>query len=1152
MSLKMIYGRGGSGKTKQIFDEIRSKVEEGDKKKNIILLVPEQYSFRAEQKVLKELGQSSVFKVSVLTFNTVVKMILTTVGGATHQLISETGKTMLMTKVMGEINEDLTRFKAVASKPSFIEMAKNLVDEMKRVDLNMDELEVIVEETEDQELKQKFHDIFLFHHAYEEEVHKGFVDLADEMNFAMEKVSQADFLQNAEIYIDEFNNFSVVQLNFIERLMRKAKRVIITLTMDKSKLTGDVFQITKDTENRIYSMAERAGISIEKPFIIDEETPLRFQGNPELSHLEAEYFTYPNKVYEEKVGSIELYKAQNTYDEIEKLALHIKRSIREDENLRYKDLTILCRNLDSYESILLSVFREHEIPVFLDKRRDLDASSLSQYLLGLLEICIQGFTYDALFKLLKTGLSPLDLHEVDVIENYVLANGIKAGSFGKPWVYPYPNIREENLKIAYLEKTNSIREKIEKIYSPLIKTVNDAHNVEQVTRIFYGHLEEFGVFDKDISIIKEINDLEIAKEHKEVAKGINEIFDHLVDVLGEEKLSLEVYGEIVKQAMISLKIALIPLTMDQVILGDVIRVKSDYIKGLYILGVNDGVFPKTVSDEGLITDRDIQKLKEKGLEIFTDSKTKSIYEQFLVYTAFTIPRDFIRISYVSSDMDGRSQRPSLVIGRLKKLFPKLKEQAYLSPLDEKSGTLVKVEGKKSTFNELVKEMRRNYQGEEVNPLWGEVYDWFSTQEDYKERLDVSKKGLEYTNFALNLSKASVKALYGEELYLSVSRLERFTACPFAYYIEYGLKAKERTLHEITAPDVGTLMHDVIDQFTEDLKGLENDTTRLDKVFIQEEVSRLVDEAIRNTNTIYNSSKRFQHMGEKVKRILNRSIETITAQISKGSFVPMFNELGFGKGEKLPALSIEIPETGEDAFLRGRIDRIDVMEMDGKSYLRIIDYKSSAKDVSLKDVFYGLQLQLLVYLDVLMRNWDSLLEGEAIPGAVLYFRMDDPMIKGSSAMTDEEIEVKVMESLRLKGLLLNDARVIKSMDRDIEEYSLIIPAKFNKAGEVVSSSNRKEKNKEIILSEEEFTILRDYVRESIGRILKELFEGNISIIPYKDKEKIPCTYCPYKSICQFEPKIENNHYRSLKPVAIDELWEKMKEKKGGVFLGNEMD
>ena len=1147
----MIYGRGGSGKTKHIFDEIKNQLKD-EKKEKIILLVPEQYSFRTEQKILKELGQSSVFKVSVLSFNTLVKMILTTVGGATHRLISETGKTMLMTKVMGEIKEDLTLFKGVASKPSFIEMAKNLVDEMKRYDLDLDELETVIDETDDQELKQKFQDILRFYHAYEEEIHKGFVDQIDEVNFAMDKVLDADFLTGAEIYIDEFNDFSVVQLKFIERLMRKAKRVIITLTLDKSKVTGDVFQITKDTESQIYKLAEIAGVAIEKPVIIDDETPLRFQENREIAHLESQYFTYPNEVYEGKVGAVQLYKAQNTYDEVEKLALHIKRSIREDETLRYRDLAVLCRNIDDYESIILSVFREHEIPVFLDKRRDLDASILSQYLLGLIDICIQGFTYDALFKLLKTGLSPLSFHEVDVIENYILANGIKAGSFGKPWVYPYPNIRDENLKVAYLEKVNIIREKIEELYAPIVKNVKEAENVEQVTRLIYEHLELTGVFEKSIAIINEINDLEMAKEHEEVAKGINEVFDHLVEVLGEEKLSLEVYGDIVKQAMISLKIALIPLTLDQVILGDVARVKSDHIKGLYILGVNDGIFPKTVSDEGLITDRDISKLKEKGLEIFNDSKTRSIYEQFLVYTAFSIPKDHIRVSYVSSDMDGRSQRPSLVIGRLKKLFPKLIEEAYQSPMDEPSGTLAKVEGKKATFNELVKEMRRNYQGEEVNHLWGEVYDWFKHDEDYQDRLEISKEGLEYTNFAMNLSRSSVKALYGDQLYLSVSRLERFTACPFAYYIEYGLKAKDRVMHEITAPDVGTLMHDVIDQFTEDLKGMEKDTTTFDKAFIQGEVSRLVDEAIKNTNTIYNSSKRFQHMGEKVKRILNRSIETITAQISKGSFVPMFNELGFGKGEKLPALSIEIPDTGEDAFLRGRIDRIDVMEMDGKSYIRIIDYKSSAKDVSLKDVFYGLQLQLLVYLDVIMKNWDSILEGEAIPGAVLYFRMDDPMIKGSSAMTDEEIERKVLESLRLKGLLLNDARVIKSMDKDIEEYSLIIPAKLNKAGQVVSSSNRSDKNKEIILSEGEFDTLREYVRESIGVILKQLFNGNISIIPYKDKDRIPCTYCTYKSICQFEPKIASNHYRSLKPVSIDDLWENMKKKKGGVFIGNPVD
>ena len=1145
MSFKLIYGRGGSGKTREIYEEIKRRRKEVPER-SMILLVPDQYTFRAEQKLLKELGKENVFHVTVYSFSTMIRKILQNAGGATHDLISDLGKSMLMTKTLTDVEEDLVLFRNVARKPGFVELAKNLADEMKRNNLDPEKLREAVEASGDAELSQKFGDILLFFEAYEKEVHKGHVDSMDEMTFAGERMEKADFLKNAEVFIDEFNDFSLVQLNFIEHLMRNVRRVVMTLTLDKEGETVDVFQITKDTEDKLFQVAERAQVSIEKPLILSDEVPLRFKGNTELAHLEREYFRYPNKTYNEVPHSVSIYKAQNSYDEVEKIALDIRRRVREDDTLRYRDLAILCRNIDAYESILISVFREHEIPVFLDKRREMDGSPISQYILALVDIAKEGFTYDALFKMLKTGLSHLEKEEVDLLENYVLANGIKGGTYEKPFVYPYPNIVPEEMKAEYLEKTNEIREKIASVYQPLRVQLENASTAEDISAALYEHLEAHGVLNRSLSFVSTLEDLEVLKEHEETLKGIITIFDDLVEVLGKEKLSLEVYGDILQQAMVSHKIALIPLTLDQVILGDVARVKSDNIRGLYILGVNDGIFPKTVSDEGIITDHDLEKLKAEGLNFLVDSKLRSIYEQFLVYTAFSIPRDFLSISYPGSDLDGKSQRPSLVIGRLKKLFPKLMENAYVNPMDRKSGTLEEVESKTATFNELIKEMRRNYQGDEVNPLWGEVYQWFQNHEEFSGRLKISREGLSYTNVTEKLSRTSVKELYGEQLYLSVSRLERYTSCPFAYYIQYGLKAKDRVMHEVTAPDVGTLMHEVIDQFTEDLRGMERDLSTVDKNYIRSAVDRLVDEAIEKTNAIYKSSPRYKHMGEKVKKIINRSVETITAQIAKGKFVPMFNELGFGKdGEKLPALSIEIPDTGEDALLRGRIDRIDVMEMDGKAYIRIIDYKSSAKDVSLQDVFYGLQLQLLVYLDVVLRNWESLQSQKAVPGAVLYFKMDNPVISGNVRMTDEEIERKVLENLRLKGLLLKDAKVIRSMDEDIDTFSLVVPAKINKEGEVVSSSNRKEKNEEIILTEQEFDVLREYVLETIGRILKELFDGNISIQPYKDKDKIPCTYCTYKSICQFDGKIKANQYRNLKALTIEELWEKMKKGENAV-------
>lgn len=1138
MGLRIIYGRGGSGKTTTVFNEIRERIGAGQK---VIILVPEQYTFRTEQNVLQKLPVSSLLQVSILSFNSLVRKVLNTVGGATHNLISDTGKVMLLSKAMNDVRDELTLFKNVSRKPGFVEIAKDLVEEFRRFDVDMEKFAVAAEGVKDEELASKLRDISNIYNRYEEELHKEYVDSTDEITFSLGKFRDAGFLRDAVVYIDEFNDFSVMQLNIIEVLLRHAGQVNITLTLDNMNFhDSEVFAVTRETERRILERAQAMGAELEKPLVLDGGVPARFRYSREIAHLEREFFRYPNRTYTDEVGSITIYKAHNTFSEVERVAKDIAKRIREEEDLRYRDIAILCRNIDDYEGIVSSVFREYDIPLFLDKRRSISGNPLSVYILSLFETMISGYGYDAVFRLLKTELTPFSRDDVDVFENYVLAHGMKGWHYGEVWAYDYPNISDPELNKRFVNRVNAVRQGFIDLYGPLKERMSEAKDVRELTTILYLHMEEAGILAKAEAFMAKIGNVGIRKEYQEVLKGIIEILDDMVAVLGKDTLELPVYSEILRASISNHEIGLIPLTLDQAILGDVARVKSGGIKGLYILGANDGVFPRTVKDEGIFTDRDRAYLKEKGIEISLDSKTRSVFEQFLVYTAFSIASDYLFISYPAADMEGKSLRPSMIIPRIKRIFPKLREEASPSPLEAMSPGLEEVTRVMPTFNTLVHEMRRNYQGDDVKPLWGEVYDWYKSSEEFKSRLKISERGLEYTNMAPTLSRQTVKKLYGDQLYLSVSKLERFAQCPFAYFIQYGLKAKDRVLHEITAPDVGTLMHKVIDEFTEDMKGIEGGMTTVDREYIRKNIDRLVDEAIDKTNTIYKSSARYKNMGEKVKKILNRSVETITNQIAKGDFVPMFNELGFGEGGTLPPLTIHLDDLDEDVLLMGRIDRIDVLELDGKSYIRIIDYKSSGKDISLLDIFYGLQLQLLVYLDVVLKNAGTLLKNQAVPGAVLYFRMDDPMIKGNKSVTDEEVEQQVLESLQMKGLLLKDARVIRSMDKDMGDYSLVVPAKILGNGDVVSKSNRKDKNMSMILTEDEFTELRAYVNESIKRILRELINGNITVIPSKNKEKIPCTYCTYAAVCQFDSKIPGNDYNKVKPIPIEELWEKIKE------------
>lgn len=1142
MSLKMIYGRSGSGKTKAIYDLIKNNLKENPLSKHIIL-VPEQYTFRSEQKVLKDLKENSIFNVSVMSFNTIVKKVLTTVGGSNHDLVTETGKTMLMTRALYNIKDKLVYFKRVSDNTGFIELARDLIDEMKKFDIDISEFVKVIEDLDDIELIQKLKDIKLFYDEYNKELNKDHLDSIDEANFSLDKFKDALFLKDSYIYIDEFNDFSAVQYKILEKIFLFAKKIYITLTLDLNDRFNDTFYTIKDTDIKLSKLAVESSTYFEKPIVINDEVPRRFILRDDLAHLQNEFFKYPSKIYKKKIPSIKLYKGQNRYDEVERVCIDIINKTREDDNLKYKDIGILCRDIENYESVIRSVFREHELPIFLDKRLPIDGNLISLYIISLLEIAVFGYTYENVFKLLKTGLTSISMDDIYILENYVLAYDIKSYKYNDRFEYSYPNIRDEKLNKIYLDKVNKVREDFISIYNPFKKDISEKVNIKEKIKLLYNHLSKNKIFEKtykDIHIDENIISKKsegILKEQEEVNKAIINIMDDFVDVLGKEVMENKDFLSIFKSAIESHETAIIPLTLDQIIVGDVARVKTGGIKNLYILGANDGVFPRTIKDEDLLTDKDIIKIKEKGVEIGLDSRMKSFYEQFLIYTAFSTASEFLWISYASADIDGKSLRPSIVISRIKSIFTCLEEEIYVNPYEVQNDDIDSLDSKKGSFNKLIYEMRRDIQGEDVNPLWGEVYRYYNNNPEYKDKLKVAESGLNYTNQVKKLSKESSKKLYDKDLYLSVSKIEKYSECPFAYYVRYGLMAKDRKFYEMTPPDIGTLMHSVIDQFTEDIKGIELNILSLDKEFIRESVDLLVDNEIEKNNLIYNSSPRYKYMGEKVKRIIFKSIETLTAQIAKGDFIPMFNELGFGIGSNLPPLSIEIPGEDKEALLMGRIDRVDVLEMDDKSYIRIIDYKSSDKNVSLSDIYYGLQLQLLVYLEVVLKNWEKLVANQAIPGAILYFRMDNPMIKGNINLSEKEIETEILKNLRMKGMILDDAKVIKSMDKDMEGYSLVIPAKFNKNGEVGS------KSKETILTEEEFKIIREYAKKKLGSILKEMVNGNISIVPYKDKDLTPCRYCDYKSICQFDTKIKGNTYNNLKLFTTDELWENMQEKKG---------
>ena len=762
-----------------------------------------------------------------------------------------------------------------------------------------------------------------------------------------------------------------------------------------------------------------------------------------------------------------------------------------------------------------------------------------------------------MFKYLKTGLIKefrgIEGAElIDELENYVLAYGIKGKKWMEEWVnYSSSILKEEEISEENkqrLERLNDIRETIVTPLDEFNKQCKGKKTLKEFATILYEFLDSkldvMDTIDKYVDYFKE-NDMAIeAKEYSEVRDIFIDVLEQAVDVLGNEVMDLNEFMKVLNIGLSQYEMGLIPVALDQVNIGDITRIKSRGTKALYIIGVNDGVLPSASKEEGILSDNDREILLEKGISLASDTRTKIFEEQFLVYTAFTIAEEYLVVTYPLADFEGKSQRPSIIVHRLKKILPNVKEESEgFKLVDDK---YEKISAKIPTLNELMIAIRKNYDGADIEDYWKYVYDWYLREPKWKERIEYVRKGLEYTNLENNISKEKAKKLYEDnknKISLSVSRLERYAQCPFAYYIQYGLKAKDRKIYEFTAPDLGSFMHEILDEFTNEIKEKDLKWSDLSKENCRNIINSLVDNQVKNNkSSILNSSKRYSYFTDRFKRILTKSVMVISEQMKRSDFEIYKNELAFGFSKDVNSIKLDLP-SGESFYLNGRIDRVDKLNLDGETYLRIIDYKTGSKKFDLNKFYNGLQIQLLVYLDALINNSENIVENQAMPGAILYFRIDDPILKSKGDLTEEEIKSEVLKELKLEGLLLDDVKVVKAMDNTLEPgtHSLIIPANMKKAGDLG-------KNKALITMEQ-FELLRKYVNEKMVEICQNMIEGKIDIEPCKENKNIVCDYCNYSHICQFDSSLEDNRYKVIPKKKDEEIWKSINEKVGGEVNGD---
>lgn len=1150
MSLRFIYGRGGSGKSYRCLDEIKHNIENNIDQK-LILIVPEQFSFSAENNLLNHVGPKGVFKSEVLSFKRFSRRVLSKQGGTLHKRLNDSGKAMILYSILQELKNDLKAFFRASTKPGFIDLIGDIIIEFKRYNITPELIkstyEVLNEDKID--LKNKLEDIYKMYMLFEETLHKRYIDAEDELALAYMKMDESDLFTNAEVWIDEFASFTPQQYDIIYKIMKKANRVNITITTDEnefSQIDGeDLFSECKTTEARILKLAQEGNVALDKPLSLNEECCKRFL-NDELSHTENNFFRYPYVPYKKEINNIKIYRAKNNYEELEWIARDITSLVR-DKGYRYKDIAVVCRDLENYEKIAAVIFNEYNVPYFLDEKRDITDNPLIISILSLFEIHKKKWSYESVFKYIKSGLINYDKYAIDKLENYVLAYGIKGYKWSEFWEYGKSKDGDNTEYIR--DVINPINETKDFIIEPInmfLNKVTKESSVRDICTYIYEFLLDIHAFETIDNWIEEFNkcgEREKANEYDQIINMVLKVLDQIVEIFGEEVISMDKFLDILMVGFSKQQMGLIPVALDQVIVGDLARIKSHDIRTLYIIGVNDGVFPRATKDEGILSDIERQELKGLGVVLGSDTRTKAFEENYLIYSTLTMASENLILTYPLADFEGKSLRPSVLISRFKKIFYNLREEMDIS-LDKDMYTLEKVVAPEPTFNELISVMRTYYDAkEDVNDVWSQVYNWYKKQDVWSDKAEIVLKGLSYNNQVAQIKNEKIKALYKKPYNFDVSRIERYAACPFAFYIQYGLKARDRKIYEFGNPDFGSFIHDILDKFSKKVREENKNWHELDKKWCDENIDDIVNKTIED-ESILKSTARYNYMTRKMKKLLSKSVSIISEHFKRGNFEVLDTEIIFGEGKYNP-ITLSLPD-GEKINLRGRIDRVDVLEHNGETYIRVVDYKSGNKSFNLDEVYYGLQLQLLVYLDAIISNEDTLLKNNAIPGAILYFRIDDPMINSSRKLSEEEMREELLKKLKMNGLLLNDSKIILEMDKDISGYSLIIPAYMGKNGLSEKSSS--------VATKEQFNILREYVRETIIRLCEEMLNGDITIKPVKNGAYSTCDYCSFFSVCQFDTTIKNNDYNCIikKKEKVWELIEESLNKKEGNMDGDKMD
>ncbi|MDR0268994.1 helicase-exonuclease AddAB subunit AddB [Paenibacillus sp.] len=1167
MPVQFLIGRSGSGKTTTILEDISSRLEKAPQGKTMILLVPEQGSFQAEHGLVTTGRIKGSVRAQVLSFRRLAYRVMQETGGAARVAISDEGKKMLLYKIIQHRKDELKLFGASGEQLGFVGRLSDVYNEMKRYCIDSSAVKQVLDQMAAMPgatpiLRSKLEDLWTVYRDFEHELSPLYMDEEDHLIRLTDAVKDSGYLKDADIWIDGFHGFTPQELQVIAQLMVHAGSVTVSLTLDKlyegSHMPHelDLFHPTAMTYIKLRGMAEDLGLEMDHTVLSPPVLP-RFQENPVLAHLERGYdrrLRYQVASLQDTNG-ISIHQASGRRAEVEGALREMIRLARE-EGVRFREMAVFVRNLGDYEHLVMPLFQDYGVPLFLDQKRSELHHPLVEFVRAALDVIRRFWRHEDVFRCVKSDLLlPLDgsltREDMDRLENYALASGIQGYRWtdGRPWK-GVPSLSLEEGGSSQQKTPEEILELLERcrsaVATPLSafdKRIRRAKTAREMSAAVYGLLEEADIPQKlDLWSREALQNgrPEAAREHRQLWGEVLDLLDQIVEMMGTEKMAFDLFAGILETGLSELKLGLVPPSLDQVLVGTMDRTRTSGIKYVFLLGVNDGVIPAVYQEDGIITEQERSVLADTGMELAPGISRKLLDERFLIYNALTSASGHVWISYPAADDEGKELLPSEVVRHLTKMYPGLKVKS-LSAQPEVDGNAsehkVYIEHPRQTLSQLIVQLRRWRQGAKMPDLWWNVYNWYLQDPQWRGPLDMLLRSLFYRNGTKTLTPSTSRRLYGSKVRTSVSRMERFVACPFSHFASHGLKLKERQLYRLKAPDIGQLFHAALSAMAVSLKEQQRSWGSLTAEECRREAEMTVERlAPMLQGEILLSSKRYGYISRKLKNIVGRASVILGEHARRGSFEPVGLELDFGPGKPLPPLTFQL-DNGSVMEVVGRIDRVDMAQGEDGLLLRVIDYKSGQKDLKLHEVYYGLALQMLTYLDVLLTYAEHWLGSKALPAGTLYFHVHDPILQSANGMTMEQAAEELLKRFKMKGLLMADRDIVSLMDTSLDKgHSSILPVAVKADGSFYSSAS--------VASTEQWEDLLSSVRHNIETIGTRITEGDVKIEPYRIQQETACTFCSFKPVCQFDEAVEGNHYHLLGKPDKSQVWELLSERKGG--------